>query len=241
MARRRQRRRLRPLPLLLAGFLVGVMILLVVHWREHERQRRAQARPERPVALDAARIEPSLDGRRVRAFGVLRGEGEVLDPVFGARAEGVLLLREVAMWQWHEERSASGEVQYRADWSERLIPSARFVRAASYPNPERMPFSSELFRPARVRLGRYLVPAEIVDELATHADLLPFRREWLPENLQASFIVWDGALYTAADPHNPAIGDLRIRFRVLAPVAVELEAIPHGARLEPMGKLRLRR
>jgi hypothetical protein len=238
MARRRRRRAMRPLPLALAVFLVGVMIVLAYHWREHERQRRAVAQAERAVVLDAARIEPALDGRRVRARGVLRGEGELRDPIFGARAEGLLLLREVAMWQWHEEQAPDGSRRYRAGWSAERIDSSRFQRAAEHPNPERLPFRSERFRPARLRLGAYLVPAELADALAERAAPLPFRSEWLPENLAASFLVHQGELHTAEDPKRPAIGDLRIRYRVLAPLAVGLEAVPSGGRLDPRGEPR---
>lgn len=235
MARRRRRRAraFRPLPLALAVFLVGVLIVLVYHWREHERQRRAIAVPERLVVLDAVRVEPSLEGRRVLARGLLRGEGELVDPIFGARAEGLLLLREVAMWQWHEERTREGGVRYVPRWASERIDSGSFAQPAGHANPERMPFSSERFRPARVRLGAYLVPAEIVDALAAKAAPIRFDGRWLPDNLAASFTIHEGELHTAADPARPAIGDLRIRYLLVAPLAVEIEAVARGGRLEP--------
>lgn len=238
MSRRRGRgRAYRPLPTLLAVFLVAVLIVLAYHWREHERQRRAAERSERMVLLDAARIEPRLEGRRVLARGVLSAEGTLTDPELGARAEGLLLLREVEMWQWREIPEAEG-VRYVAGWSSSLIDSRRFQRTAEYRNPERMPFSSQRLRPARIRLGAYLVPLESVDGLAQRAVPLRFNPDWLPNNLAASFVVRNGELHTAADPRNPKIGDLRIRYRLLEPMAAQTEAIPRGGRLELKGPLR---
>lgn len=237
MARRRRRRALRPLPLLLAVFLVAVLLVLAYHWREHERQRRAAERPVAARVIDAARVDPRLDGRPVVARGRLTAEGELADPVFGVRARGLALLRRVEMRQWQERRAADGSASYAAVWSERPIDSSRFARAAEHANP-RMPFASAVFRPARLRLGGYLLPLEAVDPLLDRAEPLPATAEALPENLAASFVLREGVLHTAADPEQPAIGDLRIRFLVLRPRDAELEAIVRGGRLEPRGPLR---
>lgn len=223
----------RPLPLLLAVFLVVVMLVLVFNWREQRRAMPA-APPATPVVVAPSPVDRVREGRLVQVSGRTSSPRPVGDPVFGVSAEGIALVRRVEMRQWQERRDSTGAAVYVTVWAEAPIDSGAFLEAAGHANPARMPFESARFAADSVRLGDFLLGPEIVARLSGSEEPLPADPAALPENLAASFGVHDGALHTAGDPEAPEIGDLRIRFFRVPHQDVTVVARQSGNRLEPM-------
>ncbi len=232
-SRSRRVRYRRPLPLLLAAFMVLVMLVLVYQWRE---QRRA-APPEgglRPVAVAAAPIDRGREGRAVQVSGTTSTARPVGDPLFGVAADGIVLVRRVEMRQWQERVDSTGAAVYLPVWSETIIDSAAFLDAEQHTNPARMPFESERFAADAVRLGDFLLGEAVLSRMVVMEEPLPATVDALPENLAASFSEHEGELHTANDPSAPEVGDLRVRFFRVPHQEITVVARQVGIRLEPV-------
>lgn len=223
----------RPLPLLLAVFLVAVMLVLVFHWREQRRSAPPAAQLT-PVAVAASPIDRNRDGRAVQVTGTTSGSRPVSDPDFGVVADGLLLLRRVEMRQWQERVDSTGAAVYVPVWSETLIDSSDFLDPGGHGNPARMPFESARFAPDAVRLGDFLLGPDVLFRIGGAEEALPVSSEALPENLAASFTAHAGVLHTAVDPDAPEVGDLRVAFQRIPHQIITVIARQTGNRLEPI-------
>jgi hypothetical protein len=96
-----------------------------------------------------------------------------------------------------------------------------------------MPVTSARFAAPDVRLGAFRIDAAAFDMvLRTRPVPFPVTSAKLPSNLAASFRDADGALYTG-DPAKPAVGDVRVRYRVVPAGRLTLTGIQRGDRLIP--------
>ncbi|HRQ64718.1 MAG TPA: TMEM43 family protein [Xanthomonadaceae bacterium] len=223
----------RPLPLLLAVFLVVVMLVLVFQWREQRRVTAPVALPT-PVVVAAAPVDRAREGRAVQVSGRTSSPRPVLDPVFGISIDGIALVRRVEMRQWQERIDSTGAAVYVQVWSEDAIDSSVFMEAESHANPLKMPFESVRVAADSVRLGDFLLGPAVLSRLSGTEEPAPAHAESLPENLAASFAARDGELHTASDPDAPDIGDLRIRFFRVPHQTITVVARQVGNRLEPV-------
>jgi hypothetical protein len=223
----------RPLPLLLAVFLVVVMLVLVFQWREQRRAATPVALPT-PVAVAAAPVDRAREGRTVQVSGRTSSPRPVLDPVFGMSIDGIALVRRVEMRQWQERIDSTGAAVYVPVWSEAAIDSSAFLEAGSHANPPKMPFESARMAADSVRLGDFLLGHSVLSRLGGVEEPVPAQAESLPENLAASLAERDGELHTASDPDAPDIGDLRIRFFRVPHQDITVIARQVGNRLEPV-------
>jgi hypothetical protein len=234
MSRRGRRTRYRkPMPVLLAGFLVVVLLVLAFHWREQRRAAPPAALPT-PVAVAASPIDRAREGRLVQVAGMTSSPAPVVDPLFGVSGEGVALIRRVEMRQWQERTEVTGAAAYVPVWSETLIDSSAFLETDRHANPARMPFESERFGAEVVRLGDFVLGHAVLSRVGGPEQPIAVEASTLPENLAASFGVHDGVLHTASDPGQPDIGDLRVSFLHVPHAQITVVARQVGHRLEPM-------
>jgi hypothetical protein len=178
--------------------------------------------------------------------------------MFGVSAEAIKLRRRVEMYQWvededREKRKKTGggtetvtTYSYRKEWSEGLVDSDDFKRPGGHANPERMPYDSETFTSSEVRLGGFILSPGLVDEIS---EWERFRLDAVPPGVAGQrstpggaepagdgsigFTLVDGSLYRGADPGQPEIGDLRVRFSVVWPTDVSVIAEQTGHTFQP--------
>jgi hypothetical protein len=222
---------------ILTGILLVIAGIVLLFWNEGRAVKRARALTagaDQVVTIDPARIEPGNDGRLVHATGVTSVAETLRDPLFGVAAQGLLLEREVEMFQWREQSTTREEKKlggatettttydYRTEWSAHPVDSSRFKVQEGHENPGRFPFGSEQLWAERVTLGGLLLESGFVRGLA-RKERLELGEEHLAaipeEPLRASVRLEGGGLYRGADPASPRVGDLRVRF-FLAPVTV---------------------
>src|SRR5579884_751345 len=223
MARRRRTRRV-PIALGLALLVVAGAVVWLAATRFGGRGDLTAP----PLAVGADRIDAANDGRRVRLSGRLAYARPPRDAELGVSAEAAILLRHVEMYQWHE-RCDAGDCRYAAAWSAEHVDSRRFRAPAGHENPP-FPFADARFAAAGLRLGAFAVDADVVAAELAAVDH-PVRIDALPPNLAASFREFHGVLYAGDDPEHPAIGALRVSFRIVPAGEAKLTGVQRGERL----------
>lgn len=183
-----------------------------------------------PVAVAGNRMDPANEGRTVVVSGAVRASAPTRDTELGIAAPNALaLLRQVEMRQWRETCTAA-TCDYALVWSTKPIDSHAFRERNGHENSMPFPFSGQRFLAGGVRLGAFTVdPALAVAALEPIA--YPVHVAQLPANLAATFREQDGMLYTGAAGSAPAVGDLRISYRIVPAGEQRLSGIQKGDRL----------
>lgn len=186
--------------------------------------------------VPADRIDPVHEGWTVATSGKLTVGAPARDTQLGISADAVMLLRYVEMLQWREQ-CAGQQCDHKTVWSPQRIDSKKFREPEGHENPARMPMTSARFAAQQVRLGKFLVDAAILGNYRLGAGLqakphpYPVTSAQLPSNLAISFRDFDGGLYAGNDPQNPAVGDVRVSYKVISASDVEMVGVQRGERL----------
>ena len=189
-----------------------------------------QAEPSVPVSVPADSVDPLNNERIVSVQGNLEFERPAVDVELGINDPGAAVLsRHVEMYQWRENCIADACTQ-SADWSQELVDTAQFKEELGHTNPGHFPFESQIFLAEGVRLGAF---APELDLVIAEIPMLskPVRLAELPANLAASFSEFDGWIFAGNDPLNPAVGDLRINYRMIPGGTVTLTGRQIGSQL----------
>lgn len=148
----------------------------------------------------------------------------VADPDYGVQVDALGLRREVQMWQWQREDGA-----YRGTWSAEQIDASEFP--ADYANPGEPPYGSAQWIAGRVRLdGRRVSPELLVDLPGWEPVPVGQAAASLPPNLAVVFQPDGDWLSSSADPGQPDVGDLRIRWQQLPVGPVHGQLVADGQR-----------
>ncbi len=211
--------------------LVGVLVVLIVAFamRAGWRLTGPQA-PSMPLPVAADSVDADNEGRLVSVHGRLSVDQPPEDPQLGLRApDAIILVREVEMFQWQEACDA-GSCTLKTAWSTGLIDSTQFSESADHRNPDRFPIASDRFVGMGVRLGAFVADADLlVSSLGLRPR--PVTLAELSNNLAASFSVSDNALVSGNDPEHPVVGDLRIRYLIVAGDEVSVTGIQQSSQL----------
>lgn len=226
----------------LFGIGFGMLLLLagpmLLFWNEGRAVKTSAAIAEgasSAVHVEASAIDSAKDGALVHLNGVAQAEGELTDAPFGVKVSAIRLERTVEMYQWEQDTESRTEKKlgggkkrtktytYGKVWSDDLIDSTRFKEQKGHHNPKRMPYEEEKQVASTVTVGAFTLDDTLKGMIGGAVDL-----DLTAENVAAS--QWatgggklvDGELYIGVDPTNPAIGDVRVGFRVVenGPVSV---------------------
>ena len=223
--------------------VLGVAALLAHVWMRHRQSATDVASPSTapvsenaPLAVALDRIVPSNEGRTIALSGKLDVRTPARDNQLGVSADAVMLLRFSEMLQWLEQ-CAGDKCEYKKVWSPQLIKSGKFREQEGHKNPERLPLTSARFSAGEVRLGAFRIDAATIGNyrltaaLHTQPVAFPVSSSQLPSSLAISFRDSNGVLYAGSDPAHPAIGDVRISYRIIPATDVQLTGIQRGDRL----------
>ncbi|QCI63705.1 TMEM43 family protein [Phreatobacter stygius] len=236
----------------LVGILVGIALVGATIWGLFWNEGRAIGTTRAlnegaaaAISVPAARVDPANEGRLIHLTGDLRAGAPLADEEFRIRTQAVRLERRVEMYQWKEEqktesRSNTGGSQtrtttytYEQVWSDRSIDSSRFRQRDGHSNP-RMPIASRTQVAPNATLGQFRADERVIGLFGRSAErsfalsaeaLQPFTARF-GDRARLS----DGSVYVGDDPQNPRIGDIRIRYSILAegPVSVVARQIGSG-------------
>lgn len=242
----------------LAGIVTGLVLLVaafvLLFWNEGRAVKTARSLDEgaalvRPV--DAARIDPGNQDALVHVTGQAV-TGEILeDPVFSIAIKGLRLERTVQMWQWRESKKSRTEKQtgggtktvttysYATTWSEPLIGSSQFKSPDGHRNPTSKRFAGQVLSSKRVqakdvRLGAFRLSGSQIGQIgggvALELDEAFMSRLAAPMDSAVPLAGW---MYLNGRSGEPRVGDLRVRFQVIAPTTVSVVAMQSGESLTP--------
>jgi hypothetical protein len=152
--------------------------------------------------------QASQHGYMVRLVGTPTVVEAPRDPEFNLRVNTPVLLRHVEMFQWREVRIGDG-VHYEMDWVDRPLDASRFKEPAGHANPASFPISGKQFDAGLVQMGAFKLDPVLLHALPGSQQVAPDTKS-LPENLAASFTLYQDHLVTSAHPDDPRLGDLRV-------------------------------
>jgi hypothetical protein len=231
------------------GLLFLVIALPLLFWNEGRAVRTARGLEEGAgavVPVKPDRLDPANEGKLIHATGPATTHETLRDDLFGVSAAGIRLVRQVEMYQWKETRRTTHKKQgskkvkvttydYEKVWSSEPIGSRAFKHEEGHENPARMPYESKTFSAAKVALGAIELPPSLVAKIGGARDLPVTSRMALgmEPRLAARARLVGGGYYIGRWPSRPAVGDLRVRYRVVAPATVSVVARQAGGTLAP--------
>lgn len=218
---------------MLIGFLVLVVLVVIVIVTRRYWQSESPSHEPAVAVAPAQPIDASNEGRLVAVSGQLDIGEPARDTELGISADALVLMREVEMFQWHED-CADGDCAYDRSWFAQSIDSGAFREAGGHANPGRFPFAAARFEAESVKLGDFEVDAEFAARGRAPTDL-SVGVDQLPPNLAATFREFGGLLYAGADPEHPEVGDLRVSYRAVPAGAARLVGVQQGRQLLPPG------
>jgi hypothetical protein len=200
MARRKRKSRG---PLFIAVALLALIAMIA--WTQRDSLRRMLVRKAELGSTTPAEARPQ------HISAELKGTGPARDGQLGVSANAAVLFRHVEMYQW-QEHCESSDCRYDKTWSA-PIDSRKFREPKGHENPS-APFNDSIFFAPGLKAGEYAVdPDLLVAQL--HATEHPVHDANLPPNLAATFSERDGVLYAGGDAARPAVGEVRISYRVI--------------------------
>ena len=218
----------------IVGVLIGLLLVagtcIGLFWNEGRAVQTSRSLAEGSglvVDVPAARVDPANEGRLIHLAGDLATGADLVDLDLGVTARAARLARKVEMFQWKEESQSSSQKKlgggeettttttYTRTWSDRRIDSSRFRNPSGHANPQPRFGESDVtardatlgaFRPGGAALRA--IPAS-QDLTVPAAALDRIRARLGPVSVQ------DGRLFLGRDPANPAVGDLRVSYRIV--------------------------
>lgn len=225
----------------LFGALFGLLLLAGsgwgLFWNEGRSVTSARSLAEgaRQVThVEIDRVVPENDGKLVHVNGPLKTTAPLVDTEFGVSTPGAVLVRHVEMFQWKEDKETTTSKNfggseerkttytYSKEWSSSRNDSSRF-KQRERTNPQ-MRYRGTMLVANDASLGAFrpsdgvLRRLKAEDTLRVDAALLDKLRQRLGQQVH----IVDGQIYLGADPANPAIGDLRISYRLAKPDTVSI-------------------
>ena len=179
------------------------------------------------ISVPADAADPGNEGRLIHVSGTVVTEETLTDKAFGVSAPGLVLKRDVSMYQWKEkkeekeEKNAGGSTtttttySYHKTWSDRPINSDNFRHSAGHQNPD-MPYRDQQYVAQQARLDGFRLPANLVQRIDNDQNLT-VDLDALPVALKENIQLHNGGYYLGSDPSNPAVGDLKITYRLVPP------------------------
>lgn len=228
----------------ITGVLVGIVLvpasIWFLAWNEDRAVTTARSLTEGAssvVAVQASKVDPANNGKLVYVTGELATTGTLTDAEFGVTADGVMLVRQVEMFQWREksesrtrEKIGGGQetvttYSYERVWSTSRIESSSFKQPGGHQNPA-MRYAGRSYVSPNVTLGAFSVPERLVTQVGNAKPVEVTRamvEQFVLKTGQAANFS-DTAIFIGSDPGSPKIGDLRVSFQTVPKQAVSIVA-----------------
>lgn len=231
----------------IGGIVVGLVLVLaafpLLWWNEGRAVHRARSLAEgasivRDIPADA--IDAANEGKLVHVTGLATTGQVLVDDDFGVSATAIRLARVAETYQWREESKSEKRkklggseettttYRYTKAWSSRHVDSSSFHEPAGHENPPSLAWESRTLTADPVACGAFTLGPDIVEKIGRserrhveESDSRALRAE--------GFRVEQGAFYRGAEPANPAVGDVRVRFEVTNPQVVSVVAQQRGS------------
>ncbi len=227
----------------IAGVLVGIILFVaafpLLTWNEGraiKREKTLQEGSKSVVSIAPSPIVTANEGKLVHITGDATPDNAPMDPVFGISAPAIKLHRNVEMYQWTESKKdetkqklGGGEetvttYSYSKDWSSSLVDSSSFQKQEGHENPAELPVQSKTFQTDRVTVGAFTLPESLIAKIDDYQPLPVTAHTEASTALGDSVKLANEGFYIGANPSQPAIGDVRVRFEVVNAGTVSIVA-----------------
>lgn len=229
-----------------SGIIVGLILLIIgialLFWNEGRAVKTYNTLKEGQglvINVSADEVDAANDGKLVHLTADATTEEILVDEDFGISANAIRLQRDVEMYQWKEteesetrKKLGGGEetvttYTYSKQWSSGLNDSSNFQQPEGHENPSEFPYDSMTWDAENVPVGAFYLSPDLISQLSDFADLpvreIPEGAAW-PEDATLS----KGGIYLGANPAQPQVGDVRIKFSVIEPGPVSIVAAQNG-------------
>ncbi|MGA0848776.1 MAG: TMEM43 family protein [Chthoniobacterales bacterium] len=229
-----------------SGIIVGLILLIIgialLFWNEGRAVKTYNTLKEGQglvINVSADEADAANDGKLVHLTADATTEEILVDEDFGISANAIRLQRDVEMYQWKEteesetrKKLGGGEetvttYTYSKQWSSGLNDSSNFQQPEGHENPSEFPYDSMTWDAENVPVGAFYLSPDLISQLSDFADLpvreIPEGAAW-PEDATLS----KGGIYLGANPAQPQVGDVRIKFSVIEPGPVSIVAAQNG-------------
>jgi hypothetical protein len=150
------------------------------------------------------------------------------------------------MYQWKEDKetethknfggSEERKTTYRYSkvWSSSQIDSKRFKASAGHNNPQ-MRYHGNLIAAKDATLGAFRPSENVLRNLATTEKLRlePALADQISQRLGRKVQIVDGEIYLGNNPDDPAVGDLRISYKLANPATISIVGRQAGSDFAP--------
>jgi hypothetical protein len=233
----------------LFGFILFIVAFPLLFWNESRAVRTARSLTEglgAVVSVPSDAVNSANQGKLVHVSGAV-DSGEPIADDLGVQAKAVKLIRKVEMFQWKEHEKSETRKKlgggtettktytYTKEWAAEPIDSSRFQRAEGHENPGGFPFESATVIADPVKVGAFTMSKEQIDKLTDAGDLRlgAEAADNLPEDAKDKLKVADGRFYMGENPSTPVLGDVRISYSTVNPVAASLVGVQAGESFSP--------
>lgn len=240
------------------GVLVGIAMFVgaiaLLAWNEHRAVVTAKSLTEGQglvVSVKADAVDPAHQNKLVHVTGQATTTETLSDPVFGATAQAIKLVRTVKMYQWKETKKTEKKKElgggertettytYAKEWDDEYHDSSHFRHGGGHQNPA-MKYRSDRFVAQVVTLGAFALTKDQIADIDAGEGLAATQDQLAKiadPALRAQAKLEGADIYLAASaassPQQPGVGDLRVAFTVVKPTAVSLYAAQVGNSFAP--------
>ncbi len=235
---------------IVVGLFFVVFSIGALFWNEGRTVKTARALDEGAGivrTIENNRIDPALEGKLVYFNGIITVKTQPVDLDFGISAPGMRLNRNVEMFQWVEHKKeekrrkiGGGEettttYTYTREWSSTQNDSSRFHDSSGHQN-KTFPVASNVFSVPEGFIGAFTLTPGQLSHFGT-AQPLPLTtgqdakaKELL--GARGPITMVNGVIYSAKQPANPIIGDVRVSFAIVQPGIASLVAKQSGSGID---------
>ncbi len=197
------------------------------------------------VSVAADHVDATHEGALVHVRGGAQNGAELVDEVFGVKAQALRLVRHVEVYAWEEgkrdekRKNAAGEDEtvttyvYTKRFTATPIDSSKFKESESHKNTEKLAFTEQEWVAKDTRLGAFVLPSDALRKL-TRFEPVKVTPDMLTRSPHATQLhEHEGAAFYGKDPKTPQIGDLRISYQMVRPQPVSVVARQSGGTFVP--------
>jgi hypothetical protein len=217
-----------------AGIFIGLILFIaafpLLWWNEGNSLKTIKMLQEvegNLVNVGSDAVEAGNDGKLIHVSGPTHTADQVVDTPFGISENAIRLRRTAEIYQYEEEKRSSEKKKvgggtttettysYRAGWHSGPIDSSNFDDAA-YKNKGEIRYKSQTFNAHKVGLGAYQLNDQLIGQI-DNWESYSAKPEALPETTKAITKPHQGGYYFGENPAKPAIGDVKVMFRIVKP------------------------
>jgi len=205
------------------GFILLIGSIVLLSWNEGRSVNQADALKEmsgNTVTLPDTKYDAAYEGKPVLVHGEINPVSELVDPLFGVKSNGLILRRNVEMYQWKENKSTKSEdkmggstettttYNYVKTWSDQEIDSLNFKHPEGHANPAMVHQSHTFVTDANI--GDYYLSKSMVGHISTFESYMGLSS--LPDVVDEAKNL-KSYLYIGEAPAAPKVGDMKISYK----------------------------